>query len=159
MRQTPRSVSNAKTLGPEIRKYDPLLQLHFSPAEGVYYISRKARTGVDHDARRTLAEEGKSVYSEAAANNELVVCYPIGVKIMENLELARRSIMKHLKVNDMTVLPGTKDQKVRAAEQQMDDEENLPRQAKSAQILNNTEAYFREWFRDHVQTKVHFSLG
>ena len=154
--KTEQSISNEYRIEHDIKRYDEHLRLRFSGKQGYYYVARSMKPSSWSDvspADKEMLYLRGSVYAEALANHELVVCAPIEVWIMENYDVAHRNIMRHLKQNDMYHMGGSHEDRVRNVETENDNHWDEFEVKQRASGYDDLRAYGREFYRDHVQPK------
>jgi len=154
-RRTEKSISNEHILKTLIKDYDNDLDLEYSNMGGYYYLTKSFGNYDDREAA-DICSESDTCFAEALKKKRIVVCYPIPVKMVEELDIAKRNIMRHLKTNDMRSLGSSAKDRIRVAEQMMDDEINPLKDHMAKSGRDDMRAYSREYYRDFVKTKAYF---
>jgi len=141
----------------KIREYDPRLSLHFSENQGHYYLTRSIERAKWDDTSpdiKAMLEARGSVYAEALAKKEVVVCTPVEVWMMEEKDVVLRNVLGHLQNNDMKRFGSNHEERVRVAENENSnhwDDFDATNKRKAGEDVN---AVGREFYRDNVTQKV-----
>jgi len=144
------SQRNEKDIQSKISAYDSFLKLRFSSNHGYYYITRKALRPFSEESVKEMLEAKETIFAQALANREFVVCWPITVDLMEHRDACLRSIMKHLKLNDSYKISGDRETRIRHLENENDaywDDYDSNRMKNG---IDEIGAYGREFYRHRV---------
>lgn len=156
--RTRQADSNSKKISLIIRFYDSDLKLKYSNRGGFYYITRPIRNFNEKEGMDLLDHErGSGIYSDAVKDKEVIVCWPISVKMMDHHDVALRNIMRHLKENDMRTMGVNSDERIKKAEGQYDNE-SYKKQLRDASHKDNVKNFGKEYWRDKIRTHAYFDL-
>lgn len=153
--KTQRALNNEKRLQRTIKEYDHLLDLNYSQKEGYYYISRPFDNYDEAEASTVLAGEA-SIFAEALRKKHVVICHPIPVCMMEEWEIVRRNVMRHLHDNDLRKMGSTPQDRIKNTENGFDDESKVSNDRLKRNTSDEVKAYGRDYFRHKIQTKSYF---
>jgi len=154
-RRTPLSIKNEEAIQRAVADYDGKLRLRFADREGWYFLSRKAETWNDSEMGAVM-DNGSAMFSDAAKDREVVVCFPIFVKMMENYPMAIKFIMKHLKEQNMKEWGESTKSRIRKGEEKNDAETKGVIAADKAKAQENIRAFGRDFYRHNLITKAYF---